>query len=218
MSKSFAITVRPRSGITDGQVVKVHKWLMKKSVYFHIITEKLDLERHVHAVMILEKESTKGNVGRSLCSLFPDLDNGEKLVLKQGVKIAFNTGWLDYMNKPDNNTVVIGSNLPEKHMLESYFPVKKENESKEKPRKNLSYYGRLEKLWFEHQPSDKAPPVTALDCRHFLCDMMYNKRLIDVVRDDRTIFQVSRHLSRFVNKQATWPHEDTEYPFEKPDG
>lgn len=193
--QTFAITHRPKDGVTEDDIATMVKYCRNKAKYFKVITEKEGHERHIHAALFLEEPTLKKNLVRSILNLYPDLAPEEKMVLRQGVKVSGSAQWLDYLEKGDA-TVVIASNLPEKKHLEAYYPP--EEDLPQKVRKNLTYYGRLEKLWYEHvDPSKVQNPI---NCRHFLFDMMYNKRLIDVIRDDKSIIQVSRHLARYLNK------------------
>ena len=59
-------------------------------------------------------------------------------------------------------------------------------------------YWELEKLWYEH--SRPGIEVNTENVRHFLFSMMYNKRLINIIKDDKTIIQTARHLTRWINK------------------
>ena len=192
--KSFSITIRPKDGITDEQIQKYCAFSKKKSLYCYIVTEKEASERHVHAALITDKATRVDNLQRSIINLYPDFTNAEKRVAIL-VKPMYNFTWITYLQKGDS-TVIVESNLPEVALLDSYFP----EEPKNKVRSTVksTYYGRLEKLWFENTTPDVDPiPV---NCRNFLFDMMYNKRVIDPLRDDKTIIQVSRHLSRYIKK------------------
>lgn len=193
--QTFAITHRPKNGVTDDDVATMVKYCRRIAKYYKVITEKEDSQRHIHAAIFTEKPMYKKVIVLAVTKLYPDLLPEEKMVLRQGIKVSGNTQWLDYLEKGDS-TEVIASNLPEKKHLESYYPPPEE--ISKTVRKNLTYYGRLEKLWYEHTP----PGVVAnpVNCRHFLFNMMYNERLIDVIRDDRTIIQTSRHLARYLNK------------------
>ena len=193
--KTFALTHRPKDGVTDVDCSALVKYCRSKCEYYKVITEKEGTDRHIHAALFMKKEQRLDNLIRSVFSLFPDLRPEEKMVLRQGIKVSGNVQWLDYLEKGDH-TVVIADNLPERAHLEAFYPAKDEKRPYEK--KNFSYYMKLEKLYYEH--ADPGRVKNPQNCRHFLFDMMYNKRLIDVIRDDKSIIQVSRHLARFLNK------------------
>lgn len=191
---TYAITHRPKNGVTEDDIETIVKWCSKKCKYYKVITEKDHDERHIHAAVFLTEPTCRSNVVKSVMRLYPDLAPEEKMVLRQGIKVSGSAQWLDYLAKGDS-TKVIQDNLPERKHLEGFY---EQPDLPLKVRKNLSYYGRLEKLWYEHVDPDKVQNPE--NCRHFLFNMMYNKRLIDVIRDDKTIIQTSRHLARYLNR------------------
>lgn len=197
--KSFAVTFRPIDGVSECQISTMEKWVRKKCRYYHLITEKTGLDRHIHCGMILQEESTLSNLKTTLSRLFKELSGPEVRVFRQGIKVMYNIDFIkNYLDKNDD-TVVIASNLPEVSHLESFFepipvavPVKKE--------KHSSYYVVLEGLWLKHvSPSVE---VNTRTTRDFLFDMMYAQRLINVIADDRKIIQVARHLTRFLKRST----------------
>lgn len=205
----FAITHRPKNGVSDHDVQKLTDYLRKRGKYYKIITEKEGHERHIHAVLYLKEPTYKKTVVRAILNLYPELLPEEKMVLRQGVKVSRSTQWLDYLLKGDS-TVIIAENLPEVSHLDSYYP---EPTRPVRESKKITYYLKLEKLWYEHaRPMLVANPE---NCRHFLFNMMYNERIIDVIRDDKSIIQVSRHLSRYINKvsESTIEHHVANDPF-----
>jgi len=190
----YAITHRPKNGVSDHDIEVLTEYLRKKGNYYKIITEKEGHERHIHAVLYLKDPAFKKNLVRAVLNLFPDLLPEEKMVLRQGVKVSRSIQWLDYLAKGDS-TVVIAENLPEVSHLEAFYPV---SSRPVRESKKVTYYTRLETLWYEHARDMLV--ANPENCRHFLFNMMYNERCIDVIRDDKTIIQVSRHLSRYINK------------------
>ena len=55
--KSFAITVRPRNGISDETIEELIKWITKKD-YGIVVIEMEDEARHLHAQIWLDEEVT----------------------------------------------------------------------------------------------------------------------------------------------------------------
>lgn len=195
--KSVAVTIRPKDGVTNDHILKFSKWVSRNTQYNKIVTEKEGCAKHIHASLFFEKPRNISNLRKLITNLYPDLTPQEKIILRQGVKPQYNIDWLEYLDK-DDSTVVISSNLPERQYIHQYFPTPLESTKK---RRNNTYYGRLEMLWQEHvEPGiDPNPP----NCRDFLFKMMYSLRVLDVIKDDRAIVQVSRHLSRFLQKMET---------------
>lgn len=195
--QSYALTIRPMDGITDSQISLTTKWIKRNCDYYHIVTEKTGTERHVHAGIFLKTPKTRSNISQMLMQLFKDLTTTEKSVLRKGIRIMYNGDFVkNYLNK-DDDTLVIESSLPEQGHMESYFPPKPEPKDSTTKKCSL-YYHELERLWFEHR--GPATEVNTLTTRDFLFDVMYNKRVLPVIRDDKQIIQVSRHLTRWLNK------------------
>lgn len=209
--KTFAFTIRPKDGVSDEHVDKTVKWCRKHALYYHVVTEKTGCERHVHGGVILNKEKTKGDVCIMLCGLLKGLSAEEKTVLRRGVKIMYNWDFIDKYCDKDDDTVVIGSHLPEERHIEGYFPPKPLGVSEERQKKCSAYYWDLETLWFKHQPP--GVEVNTIVARDFLFKMMYSLRVIPVIRDDKAIVQTARHLVRWLNRAE---HNTIELPvFEK---
>jgi hypothetical protein len=195
--KTFAVTVRPANGVTDEQIKCMLKWVKKNCEYYHVVTEKEDFQRHIHAGIVLKKETTRSNIGNRVKNLFKELDTNEKRVLLRGIKIMYNEDFMrNYLDK-DDDTVVIESHLPEVGHLESYFPPKPV-ESDGRTRKCSAYYHQLEKLWYEH--TGPHLEICTENARNFLFKIMYSERCIPVIRDDKQIVQTARHLVRWLKK------------------
>jgi len=191
MYKTYAITVRPRAGITDDQVDRLSTWIRKQCEYYHVVTEKKDEQRHLHAALFLKTSKERKNVISMLLNQMKDLDGEERTVLRKGVKLMYNMDYIDNYLDKDDETVKVISNLPDKYLG---FPEKEDSLD----RKADPYYAKLEKLWYEHQHT--GVEVCGQTCRDFLYDLMYNKRLIRIIADDKRIMQVARHLMRYLKK------------------
>ena len=209
--KSFALTFRPLDGVTDEQIAAIEKWCRKKALHYSLITEKTGSARHVHAAIFLKEEQSRSNLVLRLIRLFPDLSLEEKRVWQKGIKVMYNADFLEnYMTKGDD-TVVISQNLPERSRLDAFFPPRPTENGASKKRKCSLYYHELEELWMKHSPVSSE--INTMVVRDFLFRMMYSERILPVIRDDRTIIQVSRHLTRWLNRSE---HSTIELPvFEK---
>lgn len=198
--RSYALTLRPRNGVTPSQISTVSAWIQKRSTHYHIVTEKSDHECHLHAALYLKTDVTRSNfvtVWIRLLKTF-DLDPEELSVARKGVRILYSNDFIENYLDKDDDTVVIASCLPEMRLLNQYYPPKPEDPSQAKARKCSAYYHHLEALWHKH----KRPllEVNTVNCRHFLFNMMYNERCINVIRDDKTIIQTAKHLTRWLNR------------------
>ncbi|AXQ65472.1 MAG: hypothetical protein [Circular genetic element sp.] len=197
---TYAITLRTRNGVDAVIISTALEWIKKRCEYFHVVTEKTGSACHIHAALYLKTTVTKCHMTtiwlRVLKKL--DLDSDELKVARKGVKILYSNDFIDnYLNK-DDDTVVIESQLPEKASLIQYYPPKPTTGSATRKRNCSAYYVELEALW--HQYKRPLLEVNTENCRHFLFNMMYNERCINIIKDDRTIIQTARHLTRFLNK------------------
>ena len=209
--KSFAFTFRPMDGVTDQHVEQMDRWSRKNCEYYHIITEKTGSARHIHAALFLKKSQTRSNLSVRLSRLYSEISPSEKQVMLKGLKVLYNYDWIGSYLSKDDDTVVISSNLPEKSFLESWFPPKPPTLTAVKQRKCSLYYHELEELWYKHQ--EVTVEITTVTCRDFLFKLMYSLRIIPVIKDDKTIIQTARHLTRWLTKKE---HSTIELPpFEK---
>jgi len=198
--RTYALTLRPRNGVDTAEISTTVKWIKKRCEFYHIVTEKTGSDRHIHAALYLKTDVTKSNLTtvwiRELKKL--GLDSSELTVARKGVKILYSNDFVDNYLDKDDDTVVIESNLPEKSTLLQYYPPKPVSATVAKARKCSAYYHELEALWHQH----KRPllEINTENARHFLFNMMYNERCINVIRDDKTIIQTARHLTRWLNK------------------
>lgn len=201
--RSYAITLRPRTGVSDEQIQTLVKWVKKNCEYYFVITEMTMADRHVHAGLFLKKKKTKSNFSTDMLRLFKDLDVEEKSVFRKGIRMMYNNDFIDnYLTKnTDGETVVIERSLPEVATLNSYYlecPAPK----KKGPSAVDPFYANLEKLWWEHKrPIEETNPS---NLRNFLMNMMNNERKIRVIADNKKIFSISCALSRYINKESSF--------------
>jgi len=202
MSKfsTFALTLRPKEGLSDDHVKLTMGFLRRVTEYYHVVSEKTGSARHLHAGFVLKTPCTKGQLCTRVLRLYPDLSPEEKSVLRKGVKIMYNMDFINNYLDKDDETVVIASCLPEDGCIESYFPPKPIETDSGTKRKCSIYYHELEALWYEYMPPHM--DVTTVTTRDFLFKMMYDHRVLPVIRDDKTIIQTSRHLTRWLNKTS----------------
>jgi len=209
--KSFAVTVRPRAGISDDEIKTFVSWTKKKCDYYYVITHKDHGDRHIHAGLFFKKSCTRSNLATQLLRLFKDMDVEEKQVLRKGIKMMYNNDFIDnYMSldKVEENPMVVVKSLPEQGTIDSYYSLcpapKKKGPSATDP-----FYANLEKLWFEFKrPIEETNPP---NLRNFLMNMMNNERKIRVIADNKKIFMISVALSRYINKEESFHVEADQF-------
>lgn len=209
--KAFALTLRPKDGVTDEHVNTMVTWIRKKCEYYYVITEKTGWQRHVHAGIFMKKECTRSNVVTMVMRLYPEMDPSEKTVFRNGIKIMYNPDFIrNYMEKGDD-TEVIARNLPEKH-LESYFPEKPKPKEEKAKRVSLMYH-ELERLWYER--NDAASAANTKVVRDFLWKLMYDERIWPMIEDDKRKIQVAKNLTRWINRHESCYMELPDYEKEE---
>lgn len=196
--RTYALTIRPLNGIDDDQITMVTRYIKRQSEYYHVVTEKTGVSRHLHAGLILKTPKSRSNFVTDVLRMFKNLSPSEKSVLRSGIKIMYNFDFINvYLNK-DDDTVVLESCLPEAGHIESFFPPKPLPKSQAREKKCSLYYHELEALWFKHVAP--GTELNTIEARRFLSKMMYSERCIPVIRDDKMIIQTARHLVRWLAK------------------
>lgn len=198
--RTFAFTLRPRTGVTDSQVESLCAYCKKRCQWYKIITEKKDDDRHVHAVWVLKAPATRSQVLTYLLRMYPDLDSEERSVMRQGLKIWYNRDFLDYMDKEDD-TVVIEENLPEMYFLDSVFPPPPVSRGSQKKLFMHAKMEEYERLWHQHMPVSTV--VNTENARNFLVKMQFEERVIGLLTDQQVI-QHSKWLVRWMVKANTY--------------
>lgn len=211
---TYAITVRPRSGVSDADVILFTAFAKKYCEYYYIITEKDDDERHIHSALYLKASKTRSNVCTLLTRLFKHFEKDELSVLQKGVKILYSNSFLtDYMNKGDN-TVVVERNLPEMDVLDNYYPPKPVSTQATRRLNMHATMEQYESLWRTHVSS--LVECNTASVRDFLFDMQYNKRVIGLM-DDKKLIQHARWFTRWFHHAESCP-ESFLPPFESEEG
>lgn len=196
--KSYAVTVRPRDGVTSDQIVKFMKWVRKVSTYYFVVTEGETTGRHIHAGVFLAKAMSRSNFSTALVRQFPELDNDEARILRTGVRIQYDINFIETYLAKDEEVVLISSNLPEIGKLEGFWPPAREQAKAKAAKAVDKYYANLEFHWNESRGPSHEP--TKDNCLDFVFEMMFKKRLIRSHDDDRKLKRVALTLRRYLLK------------------
>lgn len=204
--KAYSVTIRPKNGLLDEDIELCMKVLRKNCKGWKFITEKDGPERHAHIACYLNQLEDYSQWKRKWKVTFEKVwkDRGDGTIFNVAYKhgAMYNEDWMNkYLEKGDG-TVMIDCMMPENHM-EYYMDVKRKEESK--VRIVDEYYNRLELLWYEHRSS--GDPNDGRSVADFLCEMMFNKRVIRVIADKRKRHQTADALSAYLNKACY----DSEY-------
>jgi hypothetical protein len=204
--QAYAVTLRPREGITDEQISHFDDWVHKVCDHHLVVTEKRGKERHIHAGLFLKSNTTRSNLNNRILAIKKmDLDLTEKKILRQGTRIMYNTDFItEYCDKQDE-TEIISQNLPDDiELLEAYFP-EKDDKRMSKEFKGSKWYLDCEKLWGEY-----SYPETEHGVKQFLHRLMYIDRKIEVIDDPRRLAGKTKSLFKFLQKEEVEDETDSE--------
>lgn len=199
---TFALTLRPRAGVTDEQIEDVLKWCQNACKWYAIVTEKEDHARHIHAAIWLKKPSTRSNVNFRILSLkgFQALDNVEQHVaVRKGTSIMYNFDWNEeYMTKGDS-TEIIAEELGSEEEMAELFPAK---DDKRAAKKFLGspWLVNMEKLWYLSPFKDSTPNMEKVGI--VMHCAMYVDRVIEAILDPRKYKQHQIGLLHFIKREV----------------
>lgn len=223
--KSLAITLRPRGGITDDDIALFLNTVMDRTEFRHVILEKSEAERHLHAALYLRNETTVSAFGQLMKRKFEKSFDERKSIWKYAYKGTqmYNDDFLkNYLiganegegAKSEDECVVLESHLPSEEVRKTYY-TDTPNAKKTRPTGD-AYYLKLEKLYYEHakqhceqdgctcrqlRPTDK-PTLEQIE--EFLSDIMYRQRRINVIQDSRKMRRVCKNLRCFIMKATKY--------------
>lgn len=202
--KSFALTVRPRDGVTDEHIASFVKLAKRVSEFYFVATEKEGSERHIHAGLFLKEAIDVKGMNRQLVRVYKDFDDDEQRTLRKGTRIMYNIDFIEnYIGDADKGdvTVVVAKELPEAKFLEGYWPSKAEQNKAIALSATDKFYAKLERLWFETR--DPGVDINRDTVAVFIYDMMFKSRKIRVLRDQKHIKNVVWLLERYLKKDVS---------------
>lgn len=225
MYRSYAITVRPRDGISDTTISAYLKWFEKLD-YAFVCTEKEGVERHLHAQIWTDQPKAKGDIVKQverICErTINDWDQAQKKVLRQGVKIGYSDWYLDYL--AENELKDILCDILYQQPPENTYPYYPTEEEQEKVKNTANAVDpRFTDLEYKCNDylTNKDLTLTHKSVARFLCDAMFNTRSIKVLmhQRDRTALATalyafmskSTNVDLFINKTAEEKKQDLKF-------
>lgn len=223
MYKSFAITMRPKNGISAGGTLEnelVKK--LKKYDFCSIFMEKENEARHMHAQIWLNKPQAIGTIKTAMVRIQEkhdnDWDEASKKVLRSGIKIAYSDWILDYcqendLKEDDSNCLfhrvppmtsefyateeeqqkIIDSS---KSVNKTYFRLKQELMDNEE----YNYFKvKIEKLSYGFK---KYSPAIWRIVGGYLSFKMYNDDTYPIIKCPKLMNQTIKALSRYICKDV----------------
>lgn len=206
MFRSFAITIRPRDGVTDKTVSAYLKWFGNLD-YAFVCTEKDGVERHIHAQIWTVNAKAKGDITKQverICErTVGDWDQLQKKVLRSGIKIAYSDWYLDYLKEnelKDSSCNILYERLPENTY--SYYPTEEEQEQVRTTATAVD--PRFTDLEFKCNEffTLRGISLSPKNVASFLADAMFNSRTIKVMMHQRDRTALALTLYAFMSKSS----------------
>jgi len=199
--RSFALTIRPRDGITDKTVTAFKQWFSKLE-YSVSVLEMENEARHLHAQIWFKEPKHRGDISKQVHRIcdrtIDDFDTSQVKVLRSGIKIAYSDWYLDYLTDNDNKTEnanIITHNPPE-YTLE-YYPTEEEQDKiKEVSNSVDPRMLSLEQRFLESYPDNKSLNAVA----QFLATEMFQNRTIKCILQQRDRTALCKTLHAYINR------------------
>ena len=208
MYKSYAITIRPKNGLSRKTEEEVVKFLKKQHHAFAVL-EGEDEARHLHGQIWFEKPKVKGDINKSLERIcertIDDWTPAQKVVLRGGTKIAYNDDFVETYCQKENDPRIIYNSPPDGG---DYYPSVEEQE-KVKSSANAvdKRYHRLSekfKEWLPEWEDYKYPSATRKErVANFLIDAMFKSKTEMVIADKKARLQLCDCLTSYIYSVGT---------------
>jgi len=226
MSSTWAITLRPKDGITDEDVYNFKSKFLKYKHYkgHYAITEMKDGpdSRHIHCCLWLTSVVPKSDLIKKLDRIFHDSwiyrcsRTVWNIACTAGVEPMYNDDWYSKYLKKDNTRVEIGSNgvppVAERELAYAEYNELRSKKQTKKKRASDLYFNKLEVLWNEWKPEKhKNCDTVYAEVSVFMADMMYRSRKIRILTSLRRIREVTHSLCAYIRKSKTidfWDGKD----------
>ena len=205
-SKSFGITIRPKCGVLSNSAFqdKILK-ACKSADYYQCVSEKEDVERHLHIQLWYNEPKYKGDIKKKferICAkeMFWDADHKRHCIK---IKFCYNDWILNYCEENDiklDASELLLDNMPA--ITDDYYPSEDEQEKMlNKSQAVDQKFYRWEELWNEYEHKVDNPEL--IDIAKFLGDMMFKSRKIQVIVDDKARKQNCVCLLAYIQKSKS---------------
>lgn len=203
--KSFAITVRPRLGITDATVGAYLSWL-KKQPYAVAVLEMTDEARHLHAQVWFEEGRTKDDVAKQVKRIcertIEDWDAGQTKVLRGGIRIAYSDWYLEYLtdNEDKGEANIIINQAPDK--TEAYYPTEEEQEQVKAVAQSADpRFTKMEQECMDYLVKYNLD-LTIKNVARYLGNAMFQERTMKVLIQQRDRTAICKTLFAYMSKSG----------------
>lgn len=208
--RSFASTISLHNQDISGDVKEyITTWLESKLGAFGVLESDKSGKLHCHFQIWLEKASTKDSVFKRFNAQIQK--HSPSSILNVAVKhiIAYNDDYYNNYCKKDIVETLI-DNVPEDPRTSFYPTEAEQSRAKKKSKCSDYYFNNLDCLLDEHYPDIKLnnvyPIITHKEIATALYELMFQKKLIAVIVDDKRRRNVAKCLFHY-----RFPHYSPEF-------
>jgi hypothetical protein len=200
--RSFAVTYRPRGGITDEAVQALHKWLQDK-YYFAVLEKQLD-ERHIHFQLWFDEPKRRVDIDKQVKRIAKRTNHtwdDAQAKVSVLVKVAYNDWYLYYLQENDLKTDdpnILGQNIPGDTV--DYYPSEEED-AKMKARataKDPFYHELMEKWEIFKEERELTGPFSLRDIALYLHHRQFIAKDMKVTTDSKRSRALCRTLHTYL--------------------
>ena len=195
--RAWAITIRPRNGISDERVSDYIDWIEKspKVAGSYGVCEKLAEERHLHLAVFFTEGRRKGDVNKQIERIFQRrvVEDGELKVLRSGTRIMYNDDFMKkYLDKNDDTEVVVNNVPPD---TQEYYPTDEEQEAVKSQKNAVDQFFHSLNVKFSSWRGDRCNDIQMV--RWWFGFAMYDEKSIRVITDTRKLNQIIDCLYKY---------------------
>lgn len=200
--RAWAITIRPRNGISDERVSDYINWIEKspKIVGAYGVLEKLAEERHLHLAVFFDEGRRKGDVNKQAERIFQkrSVEDGELKVLRSGTRIIYSDDFVkNYLDKNDDTEVVI-NNVPCDAV--DYYPSADEQAGAKAQKNACDQYFHSLSVKFDAWLGERCNDEQMV--RWWFGFAMFEEKSIRVITDTKKLNQIISALYKYTTSNG----------------
>lgn len=209
--KSFAITVRPRDGLTDKTRQALLTWIQRSCDHGILVTEGSNQSNHAHIQIWNNEGRTRGVVSTAIQRIcvrtILDWDRAQQKVMRNGIRIAYSDWFDDYLTDNlektgDEKGIIHYENVPENTL--EYYPTEDEQDKRKEKFNavdqkyfdmNINYTAYLEERGLRN---------TIVNCSTFMSWAIFEAKIYRVIEDPRKGRFICQWLWRYHDGKESY--------------
>ena len=192
---SYAVTISTKEQV-EGELEEVITKFLHKQPFSYGVIESKNGSLHSHFQLWLDEPRPKSQVFKQFKKNVMALAPTSLAKYAILAKIAYSDDYITYMDK---EIIKVLSDNPPLGDTSPYYPSQEEQDKVQaKANAKDGYYHMLSELWHEYNPNYEECETTKYDVAHFLFDIMFKEKRIQVITDDKRRKQVAKCLWKYL--------------------